>query len=77
MHTWALVLLRKQHLGRCVPRRTAERLHQRPALKLPRKAKVAELNPAVLIQQHVLQLQIAVHDVVHMQIIDGEAQLAE
>ena len=75
--TWPLVLPPLQHLGRSVPRRTAERLHEVAAFKLARETEIAELDSAALVQQHVLQLQIAVHDALLVQVGNCEAELSK
>lgn len=41
------------------------------------EAKVAYLNVVVLVQQHVLQLDIPMHDAATVQIVDAFADLTE
>ena len=75
--TWAEIFLRKQHLRRRISRSPAERLEQRPLLELPREPEVAQLHPTPFIQQHVLQLQVPMHDALPMHIRDSQTQLPE
>jgi hypothetical protein len=77
LRTGTGVLVLREDLGRSVPRRAAGSVEERTALKLAREAKVAELGAALLVEQHVLQLEVTVHDAAGMAVCDGEAQLAE
>ena len=70
-----IVPLLHNHLRCQILRRPTERLRQVVLWQRLRQPVVNDLEVALLVQQNVLQLQIAVHDSLRVQIPDGEAYL--
>mgnify|MGYP007135343178 CR=1 FL=1 len=74
----ARILLPLQHLRRRVTYRPTKRLQiVRLTLVLPRKPKVTQLDIFVLIQQNILQLQIAMHALLLVDVADCPNELGE
>lgn len=71
----APVALSAKRLGRDVLQRSAQRARLLAAAEPLRKAEVHELRMALRVDQHVLGLQVAVHDVLRVQVADGGRDL--
>lgn len=56
------VFLASEHLGWGITGRTTKGLHEPVSIILPPKAKVGELDVAVLVEEDVLELEVSVHD---------------
>lgn len=66
-----------KHLWRGIAGGAAKRVHETVALELARKAKVAKLDIAALVEENVFELEIAVNDALAVYVGDGEAELAK
>lgn len=65
----SVVFLALQHLGRSVVKRPAEGIILSALAKIGGAAKVDQLHGAVLVQNHILILDVAMHNLVNMQVL--------
>ena len=68
--TRALVLPSLEHLRRCIPSGATEGFHVAAPFVFPSEAKVAEFDATTLVQEYVFELEVAVDDIMVVQIRD-------
>jgi hypothetical protein len=77
-HIFIIILsMRREERERDIPRCTAESLQQSPLLILPRKPEISQLDPTPLIKQHILKLNIPMHNPPRMRIPHRKTKLSE
>lgn len=75
--TGTLILFTLEHFRRRISCCTAKRFHQCAPVKLPRKAKIAQFDATALVEENVLEFEIAMDDAFVVEVGDGQAELAE
>ena len=71
VHLGAVVLLAGEDLGRSVWRRAAERLQRRLHVVVAGEAEVGQLDVHVGVEEQVLALEVAMHHVLVVAVLDG------